>query len=62
MIILTEDESIQLYNYLFNPSAEYIENHRRALEALNDISLIETDNGFIASVKDLDLSWINSSL
>ena len=60
MIILNKDESIQLYNCLFNPSAEYIENHRKALDALNDISLIETNNGFIAIIKDLDLSWINN--
>lgn len=55
---LTGQNSINLFYNLFMPTKEAIERHERINKRIsNGINIEETNNGFIVTVNDLDLSF-----
>lgn len=55
---LTGQNSINLFYNLFMPTREAIEQHERINKRIsNEINIKETNDGFIVTVNDLDLSF-----
>ena len=55
---LTGQNSINLFYNLFMPTKEVIEQHERINKRIsNGINIEETNDGFIITVNDLDLSF-----
>ena len=55
---LTGQNSINLFYNLFMPTKEVIEQHERINKRIsNGINIEKTNDGFIATVNDLDLSF-----
>ena len=55
---LTGQNSINLFYNLFMPTKEAIEQHERINKRIsNGINIEETNDGFIVTVNDLDLSF-----
>lgn len=58
---LTGQNSINLFYNLFMPTKEAIEWHERINKRIsNGINIEETNDGFIITVNDLDLSFLNN--
>lgn len=57
-MILNKEDSIRLFNSLYNPTKEEIDKKIIAINKLKDIKIIKTDNGFSAGIEGLDLSFI----
>lgn len=59
-IRLSGKDSIKFVNNLFRPSYEYIQKNNRIMEYIeNNIEIKNLDNGFEASIADLDLSFLD---
>lgn len=59
-IRLSGKDSIKFVNNLFRPSYEYIQKNSRIMEYIeNNIEIKNLDNGFEASIADLDLSFLD---
>lgn len=57
---LTGQNSINLFYNLFIPTKEVVEQHERINKKIsNGINIEETNNGFIATINDLNLSFLN---
>lgn len=57
---LTGQNSINLFYNLFMPTKEAIEQHERINKRINNgINIEETNDGFIATINDLNLSFLN---
>ena len=58
---LIGQNSINLFYNLFMPTKEVIEQHERINKKIsNGINIEKTNDGFIATVNDLDLSFLNN--
>ena len=56
---LTGQNSINLFYNLFIPTKEVVEQHERINKKIsNGINIEETNNGFIATINDLNLSFL----
>lgn len=57
---LTGQNSINLFYNLFIPTKEVVEQHERINKKIsNGINIEEINNGFIATINDLNLSFLN---
>ena len=57
---LTGQNSINLFYNLFMPTKEAIEQHERINKRINNgINIEETNDGFIATINDLNLLFLN---
>ena len=58
-IRLSKDDAINFAKSLFRPTQREIENHREQLDKINrNVTIRRTEDGFIADVADLDLSFL----
>ena len=58
---LTGQNSINLFYNLFIPTKEVIKQHERINKKIsNGINIEETNDGFIVTINDLDLSFLNN--
>lgn len=59
-LILQGQDSVDFYNSLYHPSEDQIKNKTEYISRIaNDVSILEqTDDGLIASVRGLDLSFL----
>lgn len=58
-IRLSKDDAINFANSLFRPTQRETENHREQLDKINrNVTIRRTEDGFIADVADLDLSFL----
>lgn len=60
---LSGTDALNFVHSFFFPSADEIREHENLRERRNEnISTLETENGFVASVEDLDLSFLDDEI
>lgn len=56
MMILKGSDAVKFINSYFHPSIEYIKSTKKHVEFINNnIELHETTNGFVATIKQLNI-------
>jgi hypothetical protein len=61
MIILHGEDAEQFRRSLFNPTKEELNERAQMIKELDsDIEIRETEHGYIATVSDLDLSFLDN--
>lgn len=61
-IVLSGQDSINFAYSLFRPTQEEIEENRRHIDYINsNITVTQLDDGFMAEIADLDLSFLDET-